>query len=825
MTELKFLPKTGRPKIIEREPAAITFCTVGGLLRLEFVRPGAVRVRYTHRSAFNDTPSLAVIASAPVDADSSLYTVQEEEDQIVVVTERIRLRIDRERGRLTWCDAKGNVLLREAGREIQEVDVEVSVFEEDTKITHSQSVDGARARATDIRKRVDRKAYQTRLHFDFAGDEAIYGFGSHEEGILNYRGQNQHLYQQNFKAVVPMMVSTKGYGILNDTYGLSTFYDDAQGSYWWTDVDDEMDTIFIVGPEFDQIVATYRELTGTAPLLPRWAYGYCQSKERYKTQQELLDIVKGYRDRRLPLDCIILDWHSWVGELWGQKSFDPERFPDPTAMCEQIHAMDAKLMISIWPIMRNEGENQIEMRAARGLLGNDATYDAMSASARGLYWKQAYEGLFKYGIDGWWCDCTEPFEADWEGSFKPDPWQRLLINVGEAKDYLDPEYVNAYSLMHSQGIYEGQRRDVPEKRVVNLTRSAYHGQQRYGTITWSGDTSANWDVLKAQIAAGLNFSVTGCPYWTSDIGGFFTVDFEEGWFLMGQYPDGVDDLGYREIYVRWFQYGAMLPMFRSHGTNTPREIWRFGEPGDVWYDTLVSFSQLRYRLMPYLYSLAGRITHRHDTMLRLLAFDFRDDPSVFDIDDQFMCGPSLMVCPVTKPMYHGPHSTPLEGVAATRSVYLPAGTAWYDFWTGERYEGGQTITADAPLERMPIYVPAGTILPMGPVIEHTGEGVGKPIELRVYPGADAAFDLYHDAGDGYDYEDGAFDWTALRWNDASGQCTIGPTSPAPASPREQAFHVTRVGPGRGVGVVSSPNPGPAVGYSTHQADPHTVHPA
>ena len=380
--------------------------------------------------------------------------------------------------------------------------------------------------------------------------------------------------------------------------------------------------------------------------------------------------------------------------------------------------------------------------------------------------------MFSHGIDAWWCDCTEPFEADWKGAVKPEPEERLRINTEEAKRYLDPEFINAYSLLHSQGIYEGQRRVTGEKRVVNLTRSAYLGQQRYATVTWSGDTAARWETLRRQIADGLNFCATGMPYWTLDIGAFFVKHKPEMWFWSGDYDEGVADLGYRELFVRWFQYGAFLPMFRSHGTDTPREIWQFGEPGEPFYEALVDALHLRYRLLPYIYSLAGWITQHDYTMLRALPFDFRSDPATYDIRDQFMFGPALMVNPVTCPMLYDVGSQPLDGIQQTRPVYLPAGTDWYDFWTGQKYSGGQTIQADAPISRLPLYVRSGSILPMGPVRQHTNDLPEAPVELHIYPGQDGSFELYEDEGDQYNYEDGAFSMIDIHWQEAERQLTL-----------------------------------------------------
>jgi alpha-D-xyloside xylohydrolase len=551
-----------------------------------------------------------------------------------------------------------------------------------------------------------------------------------------------------------------------------TFHDDESGSYLWTDVDDELDYYFIYGPEFDQIVQQLRRLTGSVPMLPKWAFGYVQSKERYVSQADLIETVREYRARGLPLDCIVQDWKSWPGDLWGQKSLDPERYPDPQQLMNDLHALHAKLMVSIWPTMHPGGANWSEMHDQGFLLGNQATYDAFNPAARTCYWKQANEGLFSYGVDAWWCDCTEPFEADWHGAVKPEPEDRMRINTEEAKCYLDPEVINGYSLLHSEGIYRGQRAVTQSKRVVNLTRSAYSGQQRYATITWSGDLAANWETLHRQIAAGLNFCVTGLPYWTLDIGAFFVKKKPELWFWCGDYDQGIEDLGYCELYARWFQYGAFLPMFRAHGTDAPREIWRFGNPGEPVYDTLVKYLRLRYRLMPYIYSLAGQVTHQDYTMLRTLPFDFRHDPNVYDIGDEYMFGPAFLVCPVTKPMYFAANSISLVEVEKTRPVYLPSGSDWYDFWTGKRYAGGQTISAEAPLETMPLYVRSGSIVPIGPQIQFTGDQPDAPIELWVYPGQDGDFSLYEDEGDNYDYEQGSFATIHMEWKDSTRQLTL-----------------------------------------------------
>ncbi len=764
--------------------------TTAGYLRLTPYSDSVVRITYAPTQDFSTQVSLMVLASPDA---SVAVDVRETADAVIYSMPNLSIQINRQTCAFTYLDRAGQLLTKEpdrGGKTLIPVDVIKPVFDDSAEAQVRKDVDGVRAYTASAQKVVDRQAFHTKLEFEWAAGEALYGLGSHEEGMLNLRGQHQYLYQQNMKVVVPVLLSTRGYGILLDSYSWMSFRDDAFGSYLWTDVDAELDYYFIYGPEFDQIVKSIRQLTGQATMLPRWAFGYLQSKERYVSQSEVLDVVREYRQRGLPLDCIVQDWKTWPNDLWGQKTFDPERFPDPTGMMAELHDMHTRLMISIWPIMNPGGDNWREMRAAGCLLGNQATYDAFQNKARALYWQQANAGLFAHGIDAWWCDCTEPFQADWRGAFKPEPEERLRINTEEAKTYLDPEFICAYSLLHSQGIYEGQRATGTDKRVVNLTRSAYGGQQRYGTITWSGDVSATWETLRRQIADGLNFCASGLPYWTTDIGAFFVKNDPNLWFWSGDYDRGVEDLGYRELYVRWFQYAAFLPMFRAHGTDTPREVWRFGAPGEMFYDALVKFLHLRYRLLPYIYSLAGMVTHEDDTMLRSLPFDFRCDPQTYEIDDQFMLGPALLVNPVTQPMYYAPESVPLDGVSQTRAVYLPKAADWYDFWTGQRYMGGQTITANATLDTLPLYVRSGSIVPLGPAIMYADEQPHAPLDLRIYPGQSGSFTLYDDEGDNYNYEQGHFATIRLTWHDTARRLTLHARQGSyPGMPSSREFRI------------------------------------
>ena len=469
------------------------------------------------------------------------FRVEERDAGIHLVTNKLDVFIDGQTGKIIFTDLNENILLKEGSRQITPGTV------------------------------LDEKVYHIQQSFHWAEDEALYGLGQHQEGIYNWRGHYVELFQLNMRAVVPFLLSTKGYGILWDNYSYTKFNDTPAGSYLWSEVGDAINYFFIYGPEPDRVISNYRELTGQAPLFPKWAYGYIQSKERYKTQMEIIDVAREYRDRNIPLDVIVLDWQYWDDGLWGQKSFNKERFPDPQSMMRTLHEQyHARMMISVWPKMSSRSPDYLAMIKHDGFLypgDNSPFYDAFNREARALYWQQANEGLFAKGIDGWWCDATEPELDGWD------------LNCDAYREKMKPmigsgaRYMNAYSLMHSKGIFENQRVTTHDKRVVNLTRSAFAGQQKYATITWSGDIVAKWEVFKAQIPAGLNFCMSGLPYWTTDIGAFFVQSKEVGalgrgaWFRNGDFDGGMADDRYREFYVRWFQYGAFFPIFRTHGTD------------------------------------------------------------------------------------------------------------------------------------------------------------------------------------------------------------------------------------------------------------------
>jgi alpha-D-xyloside xylohydrolase len=780
-------------------------------LRIVFMSSSIARVTYTKGRDFReDNSRIVTMTNRFNEAD-----VKEEANSLSISASCLSIFVDKETGSLTYRDRSSKVLFREpdkGGKWLTSKRVYRNVFNRDAEIAYGLSIDGARAVAEPDQVIFDRDAFEAKLEFVFSENEAIFGLGSHEEGYGNLRGKSRELYQQNMKVVVPFFVSTRGYGVLLDCCSLMAFHDDALGSYLWADVVDELDFYVLQGDTYDEVTHGYHELSGKAPMLPKWALGYVQSKERYVNAQELVDTVAEYRRRSIPLDCIVLDWKSWPnGEGWGQKSLDPIRFPNPSCMIDALHAMGVKLMVSIWPIMTGGCPNQRELLECNLMLGNRSTYDAFNADARSCYWKQAKKGLFDYGVDAWWCDCTEPFEADWSGIVKPEPHQRLDMNTCQSKLYLDAAEINAYSLVHSQGVYEGQRSASDCKRVVNLTRSSYAGQHRYSTVTWSGDICGTWEALRRSIPEGLNFCATGEPYWTVDIGGFFVNYNPMLWFWRGDYHDGCRgltdmeamepdpedtgclDLGYWELYTRWVQYAAFLPMFRSHGTDASREIWRFGEEGTPFYDTIAAFIRLRYQMLPYLYSLMAKVSRAGVMMMRALALEFPHDTATHYIDDEYLFGPSLLVCPVTSPKYYGVGSRKLGDTELTRPVYLPRGCFWYNFWSNAVEQGGTSIMAEAPLQQFPLYVRAGSIIPMTEAMQYVDEHRAAPYLIRIYCGADAEFELYEDAGDGYAYERGAFALIKMSWNEAAQQFLLGSRSGLfPELVTEREFHITLI---------------------------------
>jgi alpha-D-xyloside xylohydrolase len=533
---------------------------------------------------------------------------------------------------------------------------------------------------------------------------------------------------------------------------------------FWSEMGDLIDYYFIRGNTMDAVIGGYRTVTGKAPIMPKWAMGYWQSRERYKTQEELVNTVKEYRKRNIPLDNIVQDWSYWSQDAWGSHDFDAARFPDPKGMVDAVHNLDARIMISVWPKFYHTTDHY-KAFDAQGWMYNRAVkdsirdwigkgyiggfYDAYSAGARQLFWQQMNDKLYSKGIDAWWMDASEP-----------DILSNTTISYRKALSTptalgSSTEYFNTYALVNAQAIYEGQRSVNPNNRVFLLTRSGFAGLQRYSTATWSGDIGTCWEDMKAQISAGLNFALSGIPYWTMDIGGFSVKRRYE------QAKEGSEDLNeWQELYTRWFQFGAFCPLFRSHGQYPYREIYNIAPENHPAYKSLVYYDQLRYRLMPYIYSLAGKTYFDDYTIMRAMVMDFGQDTYTNNISDQYMFGPNIMVCPV------------YEYKARAREVYFPKNSAWYDYESKKYIEGGKTISVDAPYERMPLYVKAGSILPMGKVIQSTKESQAEKITLQVYTGKDATFTVYEDEEVNYNYEKGHYVNIRADWDEASQALTL-----------------------------------------------------
>lgn len=644
--------------------------------------------------------------------------------------------------------------------------------------------------------------YSVYQPFELEADEAIYGLGQLQNGKLSQRNLQKNLIQGNVEDVSPFFQSTKGYGLFWDNYSPTLFTDNNQETSFRSEVGDCMDYYFMYGGNADKVISQIRYLTGEVPMFPLWTYGYWQSKERYKSQEELVGVVRKYRELGVPLDGIIQDWQYWGHNyLWNGMDFTNPLYNDPQKMVDDVHALNAHMAISIWssfgpatkPYRELASKNMLYDFKTWPLAGTESwppdpeypsgvrVYDAYNPEARDIYWKYLNEGIFKFGMDAWWMDSTEPDHLE----FKPEDM--------DTKTYLGSfrKVRNAYPLMTVGGVYDHQRAITSDKRVFILTRSGFIGQQRYGANVWSGDVSSSWESLRNQIPAGLNFSLCGMPHWNHDIGGFFAGQYNKSW------NDGTAPKNplYQELYVRWLQFGTFTPMMRSHGADTPREIYQFGKKGELVYDAIEKMIKLRYALMPYIYSTSWEVTHRQSTFMRALFMDFINDKKVWNINDEYMFGKALLVAPIVHAQYTpekvvkvneesgwnrdnagkaGNETTATDFTQKkSAKVYLPAGNIWYDFWTNEKTEGGQEITCETTLDMIPLYVKAGSIIPMGPDVQYATEKKWDNLLLKVYTGADGQFTLYEDEFDNYNYEKGAYTEIPITWDDSAQRLTIG----------------------------------------------------
>jgi len=714
---------------LQKTDTGITLQTGQGVLVIEPWTNRIIHVRAYRDAQWKGAYNPAVIARPqPVK-----WQLAETADAYTLSTPALQVRVDRATAAISFRDATGKVLLDEP---------------ENARHTPVQGAGAVRQDFVEA----------------FGHHHPVFGLGQHPDGVFDYAGNSVHLQQANRDVAVPLLVSQGGFGILWNNASVTDVDVDVA---WITstlalcsEAGGGIDYDFIYGPSLDGVIAGYRHLTGDAPMMARWTWGLLQSKEHYATQQEILDVADKYRALGVPLDAVIQDWFYWKPGQWGSHVMDPARYPDPATMVAALHKEHVHTMISVWPRFDEGLENARELESIGGLFpktsnvypaGEGRWYDAYSPAARDLYWRQIMKTLGKAGFDGWWLDASE---AELSGNW--GEMRKLQTAAGPG----DVVY-NAYPLLHTTGVYDGMRRDIPDKRVFILTRSAYAGQQRNGAITWSGDTTGNWDNFRRQVPEALNFSLSGIPYWSADIGGFFSGDPKD--------PE------YAELFTRWYEFAVFNPMFRVHGTGHAKEIWQFSpEIGEI----LLDYDRLRYRLIPYIYALSWDVTHHAGTMMRPLVMDFQDDPYVAAIGDEYSFGKGLLVAPV------------IEKSAEARTVYLPGKLPWYDFWTGSPVKPGQTIVAKAELKTIPLFVQAGTILPLGPAIQYADERSSEAMEIRIYPGANGHFELYDDEGDGYGYQSGKYATIELSWKDAAHTLTFGKRrGKFPGMPQKMSFKI------------------------------------
>jgi len=610
--------------------------------------------------------------------------------------------------------------------------------------------------------------YRVTDRFSPTAMEAVYGLGQHQNGMFNYRGATIELGQNNTDVAIPFLVSSKGYALMWNTAALTYVDNRFPLELKFSSIAGKsIDYYFLYGPEIDTIIHEYRGMTGHTPMLPKWAYGFFQSKDRYVSLDEIRSIAQRYRQEHIPLDTMVQDWFWWKTE--GDPQFN-SNYHDVAQDLDALHKEHVHTMISVWGLLDPASETYKILDAKHLLIPGAHVYDASSPEARDIYWNRLPGKLLAQGWDAFWLDSAEPEE------YWPHMGDAILQNkqiaIGNGA-----EYTNVFPLLHTLGVQNHWKTATERKRVFLLTRSAFLGQQRVGATVWSGDVYSTYWGLSHQVAAGLNFALSGYPYWTTDIGGYWPP-----------YPGSLDEPAYQELYARWFEFGAFCPVFRTHGHRPHNEMWTYDKVEPI----LIDYDKLRYRLMPYIYSLAWKVSSQDYTIQRPLVMDWRADPKTWNLGDEFMFGPAILVSPV------------LKADATTRSVYLPAAAVWYNFWTGKPLPGSQEIEADAPLDRMPLFVRAGSIIPMGPQIEYAAEDPAGPIELRIYPGSDGDFNLYEDSGDSYDYQHGQHAVIPIHWDDRNSTLTIGNREGSfPGMVKDRAFHIVLVSAGHGGGIAVS----------------------
>ena len=746
--------------------------TVNGIdIKVSFYSDKIVRVLKSPAGSEFEKNSLSVIKTP----EAVNFTYNENNNAVVASTSAVSVTLDKVTGGLSFQDRSGKKLLSEkpfgvqfmpmsyTSREFMRDALEAGAFGYSPAM-QNQGAPGMDAAGRPRMVTVTENTLEVTQGFLFDPDEAVYGLGQQQDGYMNQRDQRLNLEQNNMLVAIPYLASTKGYGLFWDNYSITLFTDSkSYGATFKSEAGDCADYYFLAGGNGDGTVALMRDLTGDAPMMPLWSFGFWQSKERYESQDELVGIVRKYRELGVPLDAVIQDWKYW-GEpptepnddmQWNAIQFANPAYPDPAKMMEDIHGMHAHSIISVWSQFGKESDIYKELQSINAIIpvntwpSSSTPYDVFNKEANKMVWNRMRDNIFSYGLDGWWLDGTEPEIHD--------PKTVAQMNF---KTALGPfrNYRNAFPLGAVRGVYSGQRETTSDKRVYILTRSAFAGQQRYSANTWSGDITASWDIFHKQISAGLNFSICGIPYWNTDIGAFYPPRT-----MPREYAGHPADYEfYKQLYVRWFQFSTFHPMLRSHGTRGPKEIWQFGERGTWAFDAIEKYINLRYKMLPYIYSTAWQVTSNRYSFLRHPYMDSPEDKNTYLLDDEFLFGYSFLVAPV------------IEENAESRNVYLPDSSAWFDFWTDEKFEGGQTVNRKTPIDIEPIYVKSGSIVPfLTQKVQYTDQLPWNKLELKVYPGADASFVLYEDEKDNYNYENGAYTEIPMSWDDATGTLTIG----------------------------------------------------
>ena len=778
---------------IKETDSGVKFQTASPILNGEiiFYSPSIVRVIKYPSAQMPDKKSYPIIKTP----EKINIVYKRNGDKIQMKTENMLVTLHSSTGKVTYQTLQGNTLLSEK--------------ELGTNFTP--------------RKDVTRDAFTVSQAFALQPEEVIYGLGQRQSGAMNHRNQQVHLSNGNTNICIPYFTSEKGYGVYWDNPGISQFSDTPYETSFSSQVGECADYYFMYedGTQ-DGVIACIRDLTGNAPMFPLWTMGYWQCRERYKSPDELCEVLDKYRELKVPLDGIVQDWQYWgcdsnwnamkfmnpryINKLDDKEAlrylpngedktakFDKPRFKTPEEMIKYVHKNNAHLMISVWASFGPWTDQFKELDKMGALLKFETwppksgahPYDPFNKDARDLYWRYLSH-LHNMGIDAWWTDSTEPDHLN-----PKDSDFDLMTADGSFRSVH-----NAFPLATNQGVYNNQRAVSNDKRVFQMTRSGYFGQQHYGALSWSGDVVSSWEVLRNQIPAGLNFTLCGIPYWNTDLGGFF------GW----EYNNDCTNVAYQELHARWFQWGCFMPLMRNHCSSPMmNEIWRFGKEGDWAYDAQKRFIDLRYRLLPYIYSLTGAVTHENGTIMRPLVMDFATDRKAILLDNEYMFGKNILVCPVTQPLY----TKKVEGnkgvatvanIAKASSpvqVYLPKGSKWIDFWTNEMIEGGREINRECPISIMPLYIKAGSILPLGPKVQYTSEKKWNDLDICIYPGANGEFTLYEDEFDNYDYEKGAFTSIRFTWDDANRTLTISDRNGSyPGMLKNRRFNLTVMKPGK-----------------------------